>query len=121
MKKQKTKVKKTVTSAAGKTNKGYLLLEGAAIGAALGAGVVAFAKSGAGKKLGKQAKKGGEDFLKYLAPQVKKVKKMGEAEYKNLVNKAMQRYRKDERLSSTEAQRLVKEAQASWKRLTRQL
>ncbi len=102
-----------------KTKRSYLLLEGAAIGAALGAGIVALAKSKAGQKALKQVKHEGEEFLKYLTPKVKKMKKMGETEYKKLVNSAMEAYNKDKKISQVEAKKFVKKAQDSWKKIVK--
>ena len=99
-----------------KTNK-YLWLEGAIAGAVIGVGAALLAKSDLGKKLGKEAKHSLSDFLKYLAPQIKKVKKMGEAEYKILVNEAMKQYSKNKKLSKDKIVRLTKEAHATWDHL----
>src|SRR3989344_1671405 len=96
-----------------KTNK-YLWLEGAIAGAVIGVGAALLAKSDIGKKLGKDAKHSLSDFLKYLAPRIKKVKKMGEAEYKVIVSEAMKQYSKNKKLSLAEIKRLTKEAYATW-------
>ncbi len=118
MKQQKRKVSPKKTE---KPKKGYLWLEGALVGAALGVGAGLLAESKLGKKIGKEAKHASADFLAYIAPQAKKMKKMGEAEYKAFISSAMERYGKDKKLSKTEAMRLAKEAQASWKHLKKNL
>lgn len=105
------------------TNKGggYGWLAGALIGAALGVGAGLLAESKLGKKLGKEVKNLSADFYRYMAPQIKKVKKMGEVEYKAFVAQAMERYNKDKKLSAAEAKHIVKNAQASWKHLKKHL
>lgn len=99
----------------------YGALAGGLIGAALGVGAGLLAESKIGKQLGKKAGHLRADFYRYMAPQVKKVKRMGEAEYKKFVAEAMRRYSKDRRLSQAEAMHLSKEAQASWKHLKKHL
>lgn len=98
------------------TNK-YAQLEGALVGAVIGVGAVLLAQSDFGKKLGKEAKDSFADFLKYLAPHAKKIKKMGEEEYKKLVGEAMKQYSKNKKLSKAEIDRLTKEAHSTWKHL----
>jgi hypothetical protein len=85
----------------------------------VGAGLLAESK--AGKQLGKKAKDLSTDFYRFMVPQIKKVKKMGEAEYKKFVVEAMDRYSKNKKLSEIEAKHLVKNAQASWKHLKKHL
>lgn len=106
---------------AAKSKGGYLWLEGALVGAALGVGAGLLAESKLGKKIGKKTKDVSADFLAYIAPRAKKVKKMGEVEYKKFVNEAMKRYGKDKKLSKSELARLTKEAHASWKHLKKNL
>ena len=102
-----------------KKEKKNIWLKGAVIGAAFGAGAIALAESKLGKKMGKQAKAGGKDFLKYLAPQVKKFKKLGEAEYKKLVNNTVKKYAKGKNFSRAEAELLMKKAQVYWKQFAK--
>ena len=96
-------------------------LAGGLIGAALGVGAGLLLSSKTGKQLGKKAKNLYAGFYRYIAPQIKKMKKMGEAEYKQFVAGAMNRYSKDKKLSQTEARQLVRDAQASWKHLKKNL
>jgi len=56
-----------------------------------------------------------------MAPQIKGVKKMGEVEYKKFVAEAMEKYGKNKKLSQVEAKHLMREAQASWKHLKKNL
>lgn len=118
---KKHKAKSAKKNPPKKKGSGYAWLAGGLIGAALGVGAGLLAESKFGKKLGGDAKQLSADFYRYMAPQIKKVKKMGEAEYKDFVAEAMRRYGKDKKLSRTEAQRLVKSAQASWKHLKKNL
>lgn len=120
MKKHKAKKSKKSGSAK-KSRKRYGALAGGLIGAALGVSAGLLAESEFGKQLGKNAKHLSADFYRYMAPQIKKVKRVGEAEYKEIVAEAMERYRKDKKLSHAEAQHLAKNAQASWKHLKRNL
>ncbi|MEK9175454.1 MAG: hypothetical protein AAB795_02560 [Patescibacteria group bacterium] len=98
-----------------KTNK--RLIEGVLVGAVLGVGAALLAKSDTGKTLGKEAKNSVSDFLKYLAPKLKKINKIGEAEYKMLVREAMKQYSKNKKLSKDEITRLTKEAHETWSHL----
>lgn len=118
MKKQKTK---QMSGAPKKKKGGYTWLAGGLIGAALGVTAGLIAESKLGEQLGKKAKHLGADFYRYIAPQIKKVKKMGEAEYKELVTEAMKRYSKDKKLSRAEARHIVNDAKASWKHLKKNL
>lgn len=120
MKKHKAKKSKK-SRPAKKGRKGRSALAGGLIGAALGVGAGLLAESNFGKKMGKEAKHLSADFYKFMVPQVKKVKKMGEAEYKKFVAEAMKRYGKDKKLSEAEGKRLLREAQGSWKHLKNNL
>jgi len=115
-KKQAKKVKR------GKSGGGLgAVLAGGLIGAALGVGAGLLAESKLGKQLGGKAKHLSADFYRYMAPKIKKVRRMGEAEYKKFVAEAMARYAKDKRLSQSEVQHLVRNAHAAWKHLKRNL
>ncbi len=100
---------------------GYAWLAGGLVGAALGVGAALLAESKTGKKMGKEIKHAASDFYAYMAPQLKKVKKMGEVEYKKFVEEAMKQYSKKKKISAIEAKKLVKEAQTSWRHLKKNL
>ncbi|MEO8065240.1 MAG: hypothetical protein ABI643_00085 [Candidatus Doudnabacteria bacterium] len=102
-----------------KSHKGLMWVSGAVIGAALGAGAVVLAESKMGKDMWKQAKQQSKDFAKYLAPKVKKIKQMGESQYKKMASEAMQSYKKNKNLSRAEADHLLKAARASWKHMVK--
>jgi len=117
MKKQTKTAKKSVSKKKG----GYAWLAGGLVGAALGVGAGLLAESKFGKKLGKDAKDLTADFYHYMVPQIKKVKKMGEEEYKKFIAEAGERYGKEKKISQAEAKHLVKNAQSSWKHLKKHL
>ena len=93
------------------------LLEGALVGAALGAAAGLFLAPESGKKLRQDIKKKSSDFYKELVPKLKKAGKMGEAEYKTAVKEALAVYGKAKKLSAGETKELMNEAHAYWKQL----
>lgn len=110
-------MKKTTAKKGG----GSSWLQGGLIGAALGVGAGLLISSKLGKDLGKKAKDLSADFYRYISPQIKKVKKMGEAEYKKFVQEAMVKYSKSKKLTEMEAKKLVREAHGAWKHLKKNL
>ncbi|MBI3046430.1 MAG: YtxH domain-containing protein [Candidatus Harrisonbacteria bacterium] len=97
------------------------VLGGALAGVALGAAAGMLVAPESGKKLRGDIKKKSADFYRHLAPQLKKMGKMGEAEYKDLAKKAMTNYGKAKKLSVKEMAALTKEALTSWKELKKHL
>ena len=97
------------------------LMGGALAGAALGvaAGLMLAPKSG--KNLRKDVKDQVAELYKMAAPQLKKMTKMGEAEYKAAMRKATATYSKARKLSFKEAKMLEKEAMASWNMVKKHL
>ena len=93
------------------------IMGGALIGAVLGiaAGMLMAPKKG--KELRKDVKKISADFYKSIAPELKKIKKFSEKEYKIFVKKAAVNYSKVKKLSTEEAKILANEAQKSWNHL----
>lgn len=71
-----------------KNNNGLKFLEGAVAGLALGVAASLFLSSKTGKKVTKEAGHVMADFYKHIAPKVKKMKKMGEQEYKEFMKNA---------------------------------
>lgn len=105
-----------------KTNKkSSKFLSGALIGAALGVAAGIFANSDKGKEVAKEIKDKSIEFYKYLAPQIKKAKEMGEKEYKAFINKALANYNKDGKFDKEDLKKLAKHAHASWKHLKKHL
>lgn len=90
------------------------LMGGALAGAALGvaAGMMLAPKSG--KALRKDMSDKVAELYKMAAPQLKKMEKVGEAEYKAVMRKVASTYSKARKLSLKEAKSLEKEALASW-------
>ena len=84
------------------------LLEGALVGAALGAAAGLLLAPESGKDLRKDLKRKSAEFYRHLAPELKKVKKMGEKEYQAAVKKAMATYSKAKKLSADEMAALMK-------------
>ena len=94
-------------------------LEGAAAGLALGVAASLFLTSKKGKELRKDVKEKMADFYKYIAPKVKKMKQMGEKEYKEFMKGAALQYGKAKKLSADMTGELVKEAQKTWKHFSK--
>jgi gas vesicle protein len=104
-----------------KNGSGGKLLEGALVGAVLGIAAGMILTSEAGKKMGTDIKKLSVDFYRYMAPQVKKLKKLGESEYNALVEQTVKKYAKAKKLSLAEEKILAKEAKRSWGHIKSQL
>ncbi|MFA6077760.1 MAG: YtxH domain-containing protein [Candidatus Paceibacterota bacterium] len=112
--------KKIVNKKNTKGNSGKLL-EGALVGAVLGVVAGILITSEAGKKIGTDIKKLSGDFYRYMAPQVKKLKNLGESEYNTLVDQSVKKYAKAKKLSIAEEKILVKEAKRSWNHIKKHL
>lgn len=97
------------------------MLEGALAGAVLGVAAGLLLTPESGKALRRDAKRKTAEFYKELAPQLKRMKKMGEKEYQAAVQKAMAGYKKAKKLSEKEAKELTKKAHASWRELKKHL
>jgi gas vesicle protein len=100
-------------------------LEGAVAGLALGVAASMLLATKKGKALQKDAVKNLEDitadFYKYISPKVKKIKKMGEKEYKEFMKNAAGQYAKTKKISEEMAKQLIKESQQSWKHFSKHL
>lgn len=97
------------------------LMGGVLAGTALAVAAGMFLTSKPGKKLQKDVKRQAAELYKQAAPQLKKMTKMGEAEYKAVMRKAAAAYSKARKLSAAESKMLQKEAEASWKSLKKHL
>jgi gas vesicle protein len=113
--KKKTVVKKNAGKNGGK------ILGGALIGAALGVAAGMLITSESGKKMGRDIKKLSGDFYSYIAPQVKKLKRVGEAQYHEFVTEGAKKFAKAKRLSPAKEKMLVMEAKRSWKHIKKHL
>lgn len=109
-----TKIKK-------ESEKSNKFLSGALIGAALGVAAGIFATSKKGKEMSKEIKDKSVEFYKYIAPQIKKAKEMGEQEYKKFIDNALTTYNKNKNLSKEDLKNLAKEAKSSWKHFKKHL
>jgi len=93
------------------------LLEGAVIGTALGVTAGLFLASKKGKQLQKDIKQKVIGFYAYVAPKLKKIKKLGEKEYIAFVENAAKNYSKAKKFSAAETKILMAEAKKTWKHL----
>ncbi|HUX35929.1 MAG TPA: YtxH domain-containing protein [Candidatus Paceibacterota bacterium] len=97
------------------------LLEGALVGATLGIAAGMLLAPESGKKMRRDIKKLSGDFYRHIAPQVKKMKKVGEAQYNELVAKGATNYAKAKKLSLSEQKALIAEAKRSWGHIKKHL
>ena|SRR5580765_8441440 len=104
-----------------KKNNAMKFLEGAAAGVALGVAASMFLASKQGKKLKNTIEGVTADFYKSIAPKVKKIKRMGEKEYKLFMKGAAEQYVKTRKISGSMAKQLIKDVQQSWKHFSRHL
>ncbi|MCG2694880.1 YtxH domain-containing protein [Candidatus Parcubacteria bacterium] len=95
------------------------VLEGALAGAVLGVAAGMFINSKKGKEVQKNVKHTAVDFYKSVSPKLKKMKKMGEVEFKVFMKDAVLKYGKAKKMSEAEIKELMKEAQSSWKHLAK--
>jgi gas vesicle protein len=100
-----------------KSNKGNTVkfLEGTVAGVALGVAASMFLASKKGKELKEDIADITADFYKSISPKVKKIKKMGEKEYKIFMKGAAEQYAETKKMSQDMASQLIEEAQQSWK------
>ena len=96
-------------------------IEGAAAGVTLGVAAALFLNSKAGKKITNDLRDHMADFYKYIAPKVKKMQKMGQAEYKAFMKSSAEQYVKARKITGDTAQDLIKEAQKSWHHFSKHL
>ena len=99
----------------------FKFLEGTVAGIALGVAASMFLASKKGKELRNNIEDVTADFYKYISPKVKKVKKMGEREYKLFMKSAAEQYVKTKKISEDMAKQLIKDSQQSWKHFSRHL
>jgi gas vesicle protein len=104
-----------------KNNGTIKMLEGAVAGLALGVAASMFMASKKGKELKNNIADVSADFYKYISPKVKKMQKMGEKEYKEFMKTSVAQYVKAKKISEGMAKDLVKEAQSTWKHISKHL
>ncbi len=112
--------KKVINKKSVKKNGGKLL-GGALIGAVLGAAAGMLLAPESGKKMRRDIKRLSGDFYRYIAPQVKKLKRVSEAQYNTFVAKGAKNYAKAKRLSLSEEKILIKEGKRSWRHIKKHL
>ncbi|OGZ78725.1 MAG: hypothetical protein A2528_02095 [Candidatus Staskawiczbacteria bacterium RIFOXYD2_FULL_37_9] len=105
------KISKNKNMSKGNTLK---FLEGAAVGLALGVAANMFLDSKKGKALKNDIESIMADFYKYASPKVKKIKKLGEKEYKIFMKGAAENYAKLKKISGNMAEQIIEKAQESW-------
>ncbi len=94
-------------------------LKGALIGAALGVAAGLMLAPEEGKKFQKDAKKKYAKFYAEVAPKLKKMREVGEKDFKIFIKQAAENYAKAKKMSEPERRTLGKEAQALWKHLSK--
>jgi len=95
--------------------KNFKFLQGAVVGAILGAAAGMFMNSKAGKEVTENAKDMMADFYKSVSPKIKKMKKITEKEYREFMKTAAEKYSKAKSISEDRAKELIEGAQKSWK------
>lgn len=94
--------------------KSFKFLQGAVVGAILGAAAGMFMNSKKGQQVVEDAKDIMADFYKSVSPKLKKMKKITEAEYKEFMKTAAEKYSKAKQISEEKTSELIGEAQKSW-------
>lgn len=102
-------------------NNALKFLEGAVAGVALGVAASLFLSSKKGKALKKDIVDVLADFYKSISPKVKKIEKMGEKEYKELMKNTAKQYIKTKKISGDMAKQLLEDTQQSWKHFSNHL
>lgn len=102
-------------------NNAMKFLGGAMAGVALGVAASMFLSSKKGKELKNDLSDVMADFYKSISPKLKKIKKMGEKEYKEFMKNAAMQYAKTKKMSEDMATQLTKDAQQSWKHFSKHL
>lgn len=95
--------------------KSFKFLQGAVVGAILGAAAGMFMSSAKGKEIAGNAKDLMADFYKSVSPKLKKLGKITEQEYKEFMKSAAKKYTIAKQVSEDRAKELIDEAQKSWK------
>lgn len=93
------------------------ILEGAFVGVALGVAAGLFLSSKKGKKMQKDVTQTAAEFYAYIAPKLKRMKRLGEKEYFVFVESAAKNFAKAKKLSAGELEILTADAKKVWKHL----
>ncbi len=100
---------------------GGKLLAGALVGAALGVGAGLLLASESGKKIRGGIKKLSGEFYHYMIPQIKKLRRVGEAQYHEFMAEGVKNFSKAKKLSLAEGKMLTSEAKRSWGHIKKHL
>lgn len=100
---------------------GGKVLGGALVGAVLGVAAGMLLAPESGKKVRGDIKRLSGDFYRYIAPRVKKLKQLGEAEFRAFVDKGAKQYAEAKKLSRAEEKMLAMEAKRSWGHIKKHL
>ncbi len=96
-------------------------LQGALVGAVLSIAAGMLLAPESGKKMRKDIIELSGDFYRYIAPQVKKFARVGEAELNELITQGVKNYAKARKLSNAEEKILAKEAKRSSRHIVKHL
>ena len=96
-------------------------IEGTVAGVALGVAASMFLASSKGKEFKNDVNVVTADFYKYISSKVKKIEKMGEEEYKGFMKSVAEQYIKAKKIPEDMAKQLMKTAQQSWKHFSKHL
>ncbi len=107
--------------ATSKKGSGTKILEGTIAGLALGVAATLFMSSKKGKELRNNIADVSADFYKYISPKLKKAQKMGEKQYKEFMKNSVAQYAKAKKLTESMTKELVKEAQQTWKHISKHI
>lgn len=97
------------------------MIKGGLLGAVLAVAAGLFLVSKPGKKLRRDIKHHVASFYRQLSPQLKKIRKMGEAEFKSFVQGALKAYSAAHKLSRAEEKAISHEVKKTWKQLKRHI
>ena len=102
-----------------KTSGAKIAVEGALLGIALGVAAGMYLASNSTKELkGRLAEKYAE-FSKFMAPKLKKLKKVSQSEYEMMVDKAMVGFGKAAKMTKSEALALAKTAKKHFREISK--
>lgn len=97
------------------------VLGGLAVGLALGVAASMFLSSKKGKALTNNVKETVADFYKNIAPQLKKIGQMGEKDYHEFMDGAVEKYSEAKKLTKETAKELKDQVKNSWKHFAKNL
>ncbi|MCR4328906.1 MAG: YtxH domain-containing protein [Patescibacteria group bacterium] len=100
---------------------GEMMLGGALVGAVLGVAAGVLLAPESGKKMRRDIRKLSGDFYRYLAPQIKRLKKVSETQYHAFVTEGVKKYADAKKLSLAEVKIIASEAKRSWGHMKKNL